>query len=88
MPNGALTGLKVLDFTHYVAGPYCTKLLADYGADVIKVESPAGDGARRIGPFPGDVPHPEQSGLFPAPEYQQAQHCHQSERGWSGRSGL
>ena len=64
MLNGALTGLKVLDFTHYVAGPYCAKLLADYGADVIKVEPPAGDGARRVGPFPGDAPHPEKSGLF------------------------
>ncbi len=64
MPNGALTGLKVLDFTHYVAGPYCAKLLADYGADVIKVEPPSGDGARQIGPFPDDLPHPEQSGLF------------------------
>ena len=64
MPNGALTGLKVLDFTHYIAGPYCTKLLADYGADVIKVEPPSGDGARQIGPFPNDVPHTEQSGLF------------------------
>ena len=64
MPSGALTGLKVLDFTHYIAGPYCAKLLADYGADIIKVESPAGDGARRIGPFPDDTPHPEKSGLF------------------------
>ena len=63
--EGALAGLKALDFTHYIAGPYCAKLLADYGADVIKVERPpAGDGARRIGPFPGDVAHPEKSGLF------------------------
>ena len=65
MLDGALTGLKVLDFTHYIAGPYCTKLLADYGADVIKIERPRrGDGARRIGPFPGDEPHSEKSGLF------------------------
>jgi crotonobetainyl-CoA:carnitine CoA-transferase CaiB-like acyl-CoA transferase len=40
-------------------------MLADYGADVIKVEKPdGGDMARRVGPFPGDVPHPEKSGLF------------------------
>ncbi len=64
MANGALAGLKALDFTHHVAGPYCAKLLADYGADVIKVERPEGDGARRTGPFPGDEPHPENSGLF------------------------
>lgn len=61
----ALAGLKVLDVTHYIAGPFCTKLLADYGADVIKVEKPGkGDGARRMGPFPGDIPDPEKSGLF------------------------
>lgn len=64
-PEGALTGLKILDFTHYVAGPYCTKLLADYGADVIKVERPPdGDGSRRMGPYPGDEPHPEKSAQF------------------------
>ena len=63
--NGALSDLRVLDFTHYIAGPYATKLLADHGADVLKVERVGdGDGARRIGPFPGDVPHPEKSGMF------------------------
>ena len=61
----ALSNIEVLDFTHYIAGPYCTKLLADYGADVIKVERPgAGDGARKLGPFPKDEPHPEKSGTF------------------------
>ena len=64
-PEGALSDLRVLDFTHYIAGPYATKLLADYGADVLKVERPgSGDGARRIGPFPDDAPHPEKSGMF------------------------
>ncbi|MYC07347.1 MAG: CoA transferase [Chloroflexi bacterium] len=63
--DGALSDLRVLDFTHYIAGPYTTKLLADYGADVLKVERPEiGDGARRMGPFPGDVPHIEKSGTF------------------------
>lgn len=65
MPPQALDDLLVLDLTHYIAGPYCTKLLADYGARVIKIERPGGgDPARRLGPFPGDVPHPEKSGLF------------------------
>lgn len=65
MPEQALSDIKVLDFTQHVAGPYCTKLMADQGADVIKVEQPeTGDLARRLGPFPGDVPHPEKSGLF------------------------
>ena len=60
-----LQNLKVIDLTHYVAGPYCTKLLADYGADVIKVEKPrTGDPARRLSPFLKDYPHPEKSGLF------------------------
>ena len=61
----ALSDMRVLDLTHHIAGPYCTKLLGDYGADVIKVERPGeGDSARRLGPFLGDIPHPEKSGLF------------------------
>jgi len=61
----ALSDIKVLDFTNYISGPYCTKLLADYGADVLKIERPdGGDGSRRLGPFPDDVPHLDKSGLF------------------------
>ena len=61
----SLSDVRVLDFTHHLAGPYCAKLLADYGADVLKVERPGtGDPARRLGPFPNDAPHPEKSGHF------------------------
>ena len=64
-PEGLLKGLRVLDLTHYVAGPYATRLMAAQGAEVIKVERPGhGDPSRRIGPFPGGVPHPEKSALF------------------------
>lgn len=59
-----LAGLQVLDIGHHIAGPYCARLLAGFGATVIKVEPPWGDPARRLGPFPDDVPHPEKSGLF------------------------
>jgi CoA:oxalate CoA-transferase len=61
---GALDGLKVLELSEFISGPYCGKMLADLGAEVIKIEKPEGDAARRWGPFPGDIPHPEKSGLF------------------------
>ena len=57
-----LDGLRVLDMGPGVAPSFCAKLLADYGADVVKVESPGeGDPARRMGPFVGDDTHPEKS---------------------------
>ena len=48
--DGPLAGVKVLDLTQMMAGPFCTMLLADMGADVIKVEKPDGDDIRRSGP--------------------------------------
>ncbi len=61
---GALDGLTVADFTSHVAGPYATKLLADLGARVIKVERPGGDAARLLGPFLGDESGIERSATF------------------------
>ena len=50
MPPMPLEGVTVLDCTQVMAGPFCTMLLADMGADVIKVEKPGGDDSRRMGP--------------------------------------
>lgn len=65
MSEEALKGVRILDLTHYIAGPFATKLLAGFGADVIKIERPdGGDPARRLGPFYHDEVQTEKSGLF------------------------
>jgi crotonobetainyl-CoA:carnitine CoA-transferase CaiB-like acyl-CoA transferase len=62
--TGALAGLRVVEIADGIAGSYCTKLLADLGAYVTKIEPPTGDTLRRWGPFPGGVEDPDKSGLF------------------------
>ena len=64
MSDGLLGGIRVLDLGEGVSAPYAARTLAGLGADVIKVESPEGDYARLVGPFPDDTPHPEKSALY------------------------
>ena len=65
MTKGALEGVRVVELGRRVSAPYCTKLFADLGAEVLKIEPVGcGDEARTWGPFPDDIPHPEKSGLF------------------------
>ena len=60
-----LSDLRVLELTHRPSGAYCAKLLADQGADTIKVEPPGwGDQARHEPPFIDEVPHPDRSTSF------------------------
>ena len=62
---GALSDVKIVELGELVAAPYASKLMADMGAEVIKIERPGiGDRARIRGPFPKDEAHPEKSGLF------------------------
>lgn len=62
--TGPLHGIRVIECGHMVGAAYAAKLMADLGAEVIKIEEPGGDEARRRGPYPGHVPHPEKSGTF------------------------
>jgi crotonobetainyl-CoA:carnitine CoA-transferase CaiB-like acyl-CoA transferase len=60
-----LKGIKVVELGNLMSAPYCTKLLADAGAEVIKIEKPnGGDESRQYGPFPNDSADPERSGLY------------------------
>ena len=58
--EGPLSDLKVLDLAGPI-GVYCGKLMADLGADVVRIEPPTGDSMREIGPFFDDDPKPEKS---------------------------
>jgi len=61
----ALDGVRVLELASGIAGPFCSRLFADFGAEVLKIEAPgSGDETRGWGPFPGDRPDLEQSGTF------------------------
>jgi len=64
MAPAALSGVRVVEMATMVAGPYCGKMLADLGADVIKVEPRGGDPSREHGSFPDTGLHPERSAMF------------------------
>jgi crotonobetainyl-CoA:carnitine CoA-transferase CaiB-like acyl-CoA transferase len=65
MSERVFSGVKILDLTQGIAGPYCTKLFGSFGAEVIKVERPdKGDITREMGPFPNDEYDREKSGTF------------------------
>ncbi|WP_096704347.1 CoA transferase [Magnetospirillum sp. 15-1] len=71
--TGGLKGLRILDVSQALAGPFCTQMLADHGADVVKVEPPEGEMARRVGPFTQDDTVRAYGGMF--------QCCNRNKRG-------
>ncbi len=60
----ALSHFRIVELSEGVSGEYCGKLLADFGAEVVKIERPGGSPTRALGPFKDDVAGPERSGLF------------------------
>src|SRR5215467_1900598 len=61
--SGPLGGLRILELADET-GQFCGKLLADLGADLVKIEPPGGEPCRHVGPFLDDIPHPERSLSF------------------------
>ena len=65
MNEDIFKGVKVVELTNLISGPYCGQMMANLGAEVIKIEKPkVGDDSRSFGPFPNNTSHPERSGLF------------------------
>jgi CoA:oxalate CoA-transferase len=64
MRYSSLRNTRVVDLTHHIAGPYATRLLAEAGADVIKVEPPGGDEARKAGPHRNGASNGDRGGRF------------------------
>jgi crotonobetainyl-CoA:carnitine CoA-transferase CaiB-like acyl-CoA transferase len=64
MRYSSLRNTRVVDLTHHIAGPYATRLLAEAGADVIKVEPPWGEGARKAGPHRNGTSNGDRGGRF------------------------
>ncbi len=64
MSSAILKGLRVLDLSRMLSGPYCSMFLADHGAEVIKIESDTGDTSRNNGPFRDDDPNHDWAGYF------------------------
>ncbi len=64
MSKGILKGVRVLDLSRMLSGPYCTMMLADHGAEVIKIEAPTGDTSRGNGPYREDDPEQDWAGYF------------------------